>query len=203
MASLILDTFLTNRTTTRSPKPGIPLRYVLSNRSKHEVLPRTIRVIPGGMGLTNLAHLLTDPAVETIPGLDFDYVDSDESFEQFVHHMLTHEHTPVDMIVAGSRGAELIARILAEAPFTNCTILLFGPIHLNRIVPSSNNKIVIVHGVDDTNERIDSVRAYTQRHQPNVTLIEVDDNGHDLAFEETKPIRDIINFVFSQPITIG
>lgn len=184
----LLNELLANRTTTRTPKPGIPLSELTESEQEQE--PKRIRVIPGGMGLTNLAYLLTDPAVETIPGLDFDYVNSDESFERFMHHMLTNEPKPVDMIVAGSRGAELIARI---APFTNCTILLFGPVYLNRIVPSSNNKIVIVHGVHDTNERIESVRAYTERHQPHVTLIEVNNRGHDLSLD-ARHIRNIVDF---------
>ena len=181
-----------------NPKPGIQLIDVLSKRRTTSSEKR-IRVIPGGMGLTNMAHLLTDPNVDILPGLDFDYVDNDASFEQFVHHMLTNEPMAVDTIIAGSRGAELIARILEEDPLRGTiherfTILLFGPVHLNRIVPSSNNKIVIVHGVHDTNDRIKSVRAYTERHQPHVTLIEVDNKGHNLAFEQTQHLLDIVYF---------
>ena len=77
-----------------------------TNKNQHG---RKILIIPSGMGETNLNNFKTMSGVTIATGIDKTYVSNDESFTKFVNTIETIKPT---LIVAGSRGAELVARLL-------------------------------------------------------------------------------------------
>lgn len=143
-------------------------------------------IIPSGMGGLNMGILRKYNNVMIATGIDHDYVNNDESFQNFVRQMK--EFTP-DVIVAGSRGAELVARVLSSESelLKNCKILLFGAVYLQDLLCKNNfnNQIIIVHGKHDVNERIEIVRSAVEtcHCKQDCTLIETN-NGHDMSMDE-------------------
>lgn len=77
-----------------------------TNKNQHD---RKILIIPSGMGEKNMNHFKTISGVTIATGIDKHYVSNDESFTKFVNTIETIKPT---LIVAGSRGVELVARLL-------------------------------------------------------------------------------------------
>jgi hypothetical protein len=143
-------------------------------------------IIPHGMGGLNIGILRKYNNVMIATGIDHDYVNNDESFQNFIRQ--TNAFTP-DVIVAGSRGTELVARVLSSESeiLKNCKILLFGAVYLQDLLCKNNfnNQIIIVHGKHDVNERIEMVRSAVEtcHCKQHCTLIETN-NSHDMSMDE-------------------
>lgn len=164
---------------------------------------RRILVIPSGIGSTNLDHLRGMRGVTIARGIDRDYASNDDSFEKFVGTIATIRPT---LIVAGSRGAELVARVLKDniaSKQYGGPILLFGPVFLSDVFEAKRkNKLFIVHGSDDKNEQIGGVRALVATHnnkklspqQGASTLIEATTQGHSLSFPK-QTMSNILKYV--------
>lgn len=155
-------------------------------------------IIPSGMGGLNMGILKKYNNVMIATGIDHHYVNNDDSFYKFIYQMK--EFTP-DVIVAGSRGAELVARVLSSGEselLKNCKILLFGPVYLQDLLCKNNvhnNPIIIVHGKHDVNERIEMVRSAVETFDCKkvCTLIETN-HGHDMSMDECMMDR-IVRYV--------
>ena len=130
-------------------------------------------------------------------GIDDTYVSNDASFSKFVSTLNTLKPT---LIVAGSRGAELVARLLEEDGETyEGTVLLLGPVYLSRVIDTKRkNHIVIVHGSMDKNENIESVRGLIANNHKQTTLIEATNKGHNLKFENKKELLNVIHYVVTK-----
>lgn len=155
---------------------------------------RRVLVIPSGIGSTNVNHFKEMCGITIAEGIDSDYVSNDTSFTKFVGTIETLRPT---LIVAGSRGAELVARLLEEAADKyKGTILLLGPVYLSRVFDAkSKNRVVIVHGSKDKNENIESVRGLVASHHKKATLIEATNKGHDLSFEKKSVLANVMRYV--------
>ena len=112
-------------------------------------------------------------------GIDDTYVSNDASFSKFVSTLNTLKPT---LIVAGSRGAELVARLLEEDGETyEGTVLLLGPVYLSRVIDTKRkNHIVIANNHKQT------------------TLIEATNKGHNLKFENKKELLNVIHYVVTK-----
>jgi hypothetical protein len=170
-----------------------------SNSNSNSNLGPNILIIPPGIGKVNMLHFQNIKGVSIAHGVNNIYVNDNASFISFEHTI--HTLKP-DVIVAGSRGTALITRMLSHDPSAyKGTILLFGPVHLHELIDilkmspySKRNKLVIVHGTNDTNERIENVRALVSMYS-HATLIEATTKGHDMGFNNKQIIMNIIDFV--------
>ena len=164
-----------------------------TNKNQHD---RKILIIPSGMGETNINHFKTMSGVTIADGIDKTYVSNDESFKKFVN---TIESIKPTLIVAGSRGAELVARLLEEAHDKyKGKILLFGAVYLTRVFDANkNNCLILVHGAQDKNEQIESVRGLVANHTRKATLVEAKNKGHDMNFEDKSVLVNVIRYVYS------
>ena len=164
-----------------------------TNKTQHD---RKILIIPSGMGETNMNHFKTMSGVTIADGIDKTYVSNDESFKKFVNTIETIKPT---LIVAGSRGAELVARLLEEAHDKyKGKVLLFGGVHLTRVFDANKkNALILVHGAQDKNEKIESVRGLVANHNKKATLIEAKNKGHDMNFEDKSLLVNVIRYVYS------
>ena len=155
---------------------------------------KNVVVIPPGIGKINLDHFKTMKNVTIAEGIDYAYVDNKSSLSKF-HNTL--ETMKPSMIIAGSRGAELITALLTKYPdFYKDRIVLFGPVHLKKLFDAvnNNNKLTIVHGVLDNNEKIDNVRGLVS-NKKNTHLIEATTQGHKLEFEK-HVLNNVINYAY-------
>ena len=169
-----------------------------TNKNQHD---RKILIIPSGMGETSMNHFKTMSGVTIADGIDKTYMSNDSSFKKFVNTIETIKPT---LIVAGSRGAELVARLLEELYMKNTRvkykgkILLFGAVHLTRVFDANKkNALILVHGAHDKNEKIESVRGLVANHKKNATLIEAKNKGHDMNFEDKSTLLNVIRYVYS------
>ena len=100
-----------------------------------------------------------------------------------------HDDIEPEMIVAGSRGTALVKELLLNnATHLPKRVILFGPVHLRDFLETAKAKapsvkILIVHGQKDTNERIEMVRVLVQEYKNQVSLVEVEDQGHSLDID--------------------
>jgi hypothetical protein len=173
------------------------LSNMLTNNQKKEIEPQKMKIviIPSGISKENLDRFRTMSGVNIANGIDNTYVSNDESFTKFVHTIETIKPT---LIVAGSRGAELVARLLKDVSDKyKGKILLFGAVQLTQVFEANNNNLwlVLVHGVKDSNEQINSVRGLVAAHKK-AKLIEAKDKGHNLIFEESV-LANVIRYVYS------
>ena len=147
------------------------------------------------MGETNMNHFKTMSGVTIADGIDKTYVSNNESFKKFVNTIETIKPT---LIVAGSRGAELVARLLEEAHDKyKGKILLFGAVHLTRVFDANKkNALILVHGAQDKNEKIESVRGLVVNHKK-AKLVEANNKGHDMNFEDKSVLVNVIRYVYS------
>ena len=164
-----------------------------TNKNQHD---RKILIIPSGMGETSMNHFKTMSGVTIADGIDKTYMSNDSSFKKFVNTIETIKPT---LIVAGSRGAELVARLLEEAHGKyKGKILLFGAVYLTRVFDANKkNALILVHGAHDKNEKIESVRGLVANHKKNATLIEAKNKGHDMNFEDKSTLLNVIRYVYS------
>ena len=155
---------------------------------------KNIVVIPPGIGKQNLDHFKTMKNVTIAEGIDNDYVNNKASISKFHNTLETIKPT---MIIAGSRGAELITSLLTKYPdFYKDKIVLFGPVHLKKLFDAiNNNKLTIVHGVLDDNEKIDNVRGLVSSRKKNTYLIEATIQGHKLEFDKNV-LNNVINYAY-------
>ena len=196
MNNMDLRRLLEKRMMTSQDHPqGVSLcnisEYLKNNSNTNKIL-----IIPSGMGETNINHFKTMNGVTIADGIDKTYVSNDSSFIKFVNTIETIKPT---LIVAGSRGAELIARLLEEAyDKYNGKILLFGAVYLTRVFEANKkNALILVHGVYDENEKIESVRGLVANHNRKATLIEAKNKGHDMNFEDKSVLVNVIRYVYS------
>ena len=154
---------------------------------------RRVLVIPSGIGSTNINHFKEMCGVYVAQGIDKDYVSDNASFTNFVKTLETLKPT---LIVAGSRGAELVARLLEKAADTyDGTILLFGAVHLSRVFDAdTKNRLMIVHGSLDENEKIEAVRWLVAHNNKRAKLIEATDKGHALSFENKSVLVNLMRY---------
>jgi hypothetical protein len=164
-------------------------------KSKHTV---RVLIIPTGMGPVNVDHFMTMKGknldVVIVEGIDRMYADSDESVNSLLRAM---DPIAPDVIVAGSRGTELVTRLMNEYHgLIKCRILLFGPIKLNALFHSNKeykSNFVIVHGKEDKNEKIEKVRCLVADRSNHVTLIEAR-KGHNMSFKHRQTVRNILKY---------
>ena len=163
---------------------------------------KNIVVIPPGIGKQNLDHFKTMKNVTIAEGIDNDYVNNKTSVSKFHNTLETIKPT---MIIAGSRGAELITSLLTKYPCIidrsdgksqiKDKIVLFGSVHLKKLFDAiNNNKLTIVHGVLDDNEKIDNVRGLVSNRK-NTHLIEATRQGHKLEFDKNV-LNNVINYAY-------
>lgn len=155
---------------------------------------KNIVVIPPGIGKQNLDHFKTMKNVTIAEGIDNDYVNNKASVSKFHNTLETIKPT---MIIAGSRGAELITSLMTKYPdFYKEKIVLFGPVHLKKLFDAiNNNKLTIVHGVLDDNEKIDNVRGLVSNRKKHTHLIEATRQGHKLEFDKNV-LNNVINYAY-------
>lgn len=183
------------------PAHGISIEDLMNGYTQinKDQLNAKMLIIPSGMGGLNMGVLKKYNNVMIATGIDHHYVNNDESFQNFIRQIK--EFTP-DVIVAGSRGTELVARVLSSDNKSelvkNCKILLFGPVYLQDLLCKNNvhnNAIIIVHGKHDMNERIEMVRSAVETCDCKqvCTLIETN-HGHDMSMDECMMDR-IVRYV--------
>ena len=155
---------------------------------------KNIVIIPPGIGKQNLDHFKTMKHVTIAEGIDYAYVDNKSSLSKFHNTLETINPT---MIIAGSRGTELITALLTKYPdFYKDKIVLFGPVHLKKLFDAiNNNKLTIVHGVLDDNEKIDNVRGLVSNRKKHTHLIEATIQGHKLEFDKNV-LNKVINYAY-------
>lgn len=161
-----------------------------------------VLVIPTGMSTTNLGHLREIPGVTIADGISRDYAANDASFAKFAATVETLRPT---VIVAGSRGTELVTRLFSDSGSSKSpyhgAVLLFGPVHLSALfdaLRSRKNRLVIVHGTKDQNEKIESVRGLVAGRSRTTRLVEATTKGHDMSFDENdgkRTMRRVIRYV--------
>tara|TARA_B110000971_G_scaffold219411_1_gene260483 strand:- start:5231 stop:5980 length:750 start_codon:yes stop_codon:yes gene_type:complete len=131
--------------------------------------------------------------------IDWNDVTTEESIAYTMNTV--REYKP-DLIIAGSRGADLVLEIIKEY---KCRFLLFGPVHLDdvftentNVTSSQKNVIVVVHGQDDNNMRINRVRYLVNEN--NQHLVEIENMGHTLRFNESSNIRLLVDYALEVKI---
>jgi len=176
-----------------------PKGISISNLGFTHSKPKSLLIIPPGMGKVNMSHFQDMKGVSIANGINNTYVNDNSSFQSFEHTMTT---LKPDVLVAGSRGTALITRILSHnSDAYKGSILLFGPVHLRELIDtlkkspySKRNKLVIVHGTHDTNERIETVRGLVATYS-HATLIEATTKGHDMGFDNKQTVINVVDFV--------
>tara|TARA_Y100000389_G_C17374900_1_gene471121 strand:+ start:381 stop:956 length:576 start_codon:yes stop_codon:yes gene_type:complete len=173
-----------------------PKGICISNIPLHDPpKQKNILVIPPGLGSHNLGHLKRMKNVTIVDGINKYYTNDPDSLIKFVGTLETIKPT---MIIAGSRGTKLLTTLFTKYPETyNNKIILFGPVHLDQFSQKLSNriKVTIVHGSQDSNEKIGNVRALVS-NKKNIQLIEATRQGHSLQFEPNT-INHIINYAYT------
>jgi len=194
---IILDKML--NILNQSGPVGILLHDVVIE--KNEKKSAKVLVIRPGMN-QQLKHIDTLHAEKNESGIeylitedgriDWNDVTTDESI-QYTREVVRN-YKP-DLIMAGSRGADLVAEIIKEY---DGRILLFGPVHLddvfkeNNIDSSQKNVIIVVHGQNDPNMRINRVRFLVNESKQK--LIEIENMGHTFEFNDSSKIKLLVNY---------
>lgn len=161
-----------------------------------------ILIIPPGIGTVNMRHFVNMKKDESTYSIHFTDgihdtdVDDDQSFTSLLDTITRVKPT---LIVAGSRGTTLMTRLLTLIPSAyEGGVLLLGPVHLRPLMETietrSIRKLVIVHGVHDFNERIDTVRRVVATSSAPVTLIEATTAGHNMAFEHVETLHNVVEY---------
>lgn len=144
-------------------------------------------VIPSGIGSVNLEHFQNIPGVTIAKGIDKHYVSNDESYIKFVSTVETIRPT---LIIAGSRGTELVARFINEY---KGAIMILGGVHITTLFETNpKNKILLVHGSEDVNEKIEVVRGLAHKHK--AKLVEATTKGHDMSFDNKQTLVNLIQY---------
>lgn len=126
--------------------------------------------------------------------IDWDDVTTEESVA-YARNEIS-KYSP-DLIIAGSRGADLVAEMIQ---YYNGSILLFGPVRLDDVFEKNNapnassqkNAVVVVHGQNDTNMRINRVRYLVNNSKQE--LIEMENMEHTLKFDDPAQIELLVNY---------
>lgn len=189
----MLSNLLKQRLVTAQIHPkGISIDSIPDTKTSNT---KNILVIPHGISSSNVKLLKTMKNITIAEGINKDYVNDEKSLVKFYH---TIETIKPFLIIAGSRGAELVTDLLKKYPnvYKN-RILLFGPVHLCKLFDIiDTNKLTIVHGLKDTNEKIENVRGLVFNRKKNTFLIEDTLKGHKLEFDE-QTLNNIIRYTFS------
>ena len=167
---------------------GISINDIPSNQCipDHKIL-----VIPHGIGSSNVNHLKHIPNINFANNIDPIYTSNDQSFESVVKTIV--ELRP-SLVIAGSRGTELVSRLITVN--SEQRFMLLGGVHLDGVM-NGENKILLVHGTEDPNEKIEIVRGLTFKNKSRVKLVEVPSKSHDLSFDNKETIMDLINYSLS------
>lgn len=199
MKHAFLNNLMANRVMAQQVHPaGIPISSVsdLIHKGRNDRSPSQVLVIPSGIGSTNITHLREIPGVTIAEGIDTHYVSNDSSFNKFVATVETVRPT---LIVAGSRGTELVTRLFKDTPKKYSeSVLLLGPVHLSELfdaLKSKRNRLFIVHGTKDTNEPIGMVRALVTGRTQTTRLVEATTKGHNLNFDEPTTGKQTIQHI--------
>ena len=169
-------------TQNNAPK-GTALTNVPNNNTTVDFTK--VLVIPPGLG-SKVKHF-SDLGAVVAKGVDTNY--PAESVKDFV---ATVNLIKPSVIVAGSRGTELVRETLKKIS-VKC-VILFGPVHLREFLKAVNDgtKVLVVHGVDDGNERIETVRALVRDYR-NTKLVEVNKQGHSLDISQSS-LRKLVKY---------
>lgn len=174
----------------QDPSPGVSISNVPSLLKQYKTnndRSVTALVIPSGIGAVNLEHLQNIPGVTIAKGIDKHYVSNDDSFEKFVNTVETIRPT---LIIAGSRGTELVTRFIKDY---KGAIMILGGVHLSKLFETNpKNKILLVHGSEDVNERIKVVRGLAHKHK--AKLVEATTKGHDMSFDNKQTLVNLIQY---------
>lgn len=175
--------------------PNAPQGVSISNvpnRSTRAIVFSKVLVVPPGLGKAKVNSLINMGAV-IAESVDMNY--PEDSIKDFVSTVNVIKPT---IIIAGSRGTELLRELLKNTNVTHYPkcIILFGPVHLQAffkaVKKDTQVKILVVHGTKDGNEKIESVRSLVQKF--NAKLVEVTNQGHSLNVTQTN-LRKLIGFV--------
>ena len=170
----------------QDPPRGVSISNVPSYL-KHNDRSVTALVIPSGIGAVNLEHLRNIPGIAIAKGIDKHYVSNDESFKKFVSTVETIRPT---LIIAGSRGTELVARFIKDY---KGAIMILGGVHITTLFETNpKNKILLVHGSEDVNEKIKVVRGLAHKHK--AKLVEATTKGHDMSFDNKQTLVNLIQY---------
>ena len=98
------------------------------------------------------------------------------------------EEVEPTILVAGSRGGKIVAKLLASGKWKGRT-LLFGAMATAEATQCTDCPLLIVHGTRDTLNPIERVRRNVE--YSSATLEEIVDGGHSLAFSDSEMKRII------------
>jgi len=98
------------------------------------------------------------------------------------------EEVKPTVLVAGSRGGKIVAKLLASGKWKGRT-LLFGAMATAEATQCDDCPLLIVHGTRDTLNPIERVRRNVAGSS--ATLEEIVDGGHSLAFSDNEMERII------------
>jgi hypothetical protein len=179
-----LQALQTQKQSTKNNAPkGTALTNVIVNNNTTVDFAKVL-VIPPGLG-HKVKHF-SDLGAVIAKGVDTNY--PAESVKDFV---ATVNLIKPSVIVAGSRGTELVRETLKKTS-VKC-VILFGPVHLREFFKAVNDgtKVLVVHGVDDGNERIETVRALVDYKK--AKLVEVNQQGHSLDISQPN-LRKLVKY---------
>ena len=168
---------------------GIPINDIPS--SKEFSIYQKILVIPHGIGSSNVNHLKNIHNITLADNIDPTYTSNDQSFEAVVK---TIEDLQPALVIAGSRGVELVSRLVSVN--SEQRFMLLGGVHFDGVM-NGENKILLVHGTNDPNEKIEIVRGITYNNKSRVRLVEVPSKSHDLNFDNKEAIINLIKYSLS------
>jgi UDP-glucose 6-dehydrogenase len=157
---------------------NVPIRNTTMDFAK-------VLVIPPGLG--SKVKQFSDFGAVIAKGVDTNY--PTESVKEFV---ATVNLINPSVIVAGSRGTELVREMFKKT--TVKCVILFGPVHLREFfkVVDDRTKVLVVHGVDDVNEKIQTVRSLVQDYKK-AKLVEIHRQGHSLNISDSS-LRKLVHY---------
>jgi hypothetical protein len=173
----------------------------LSSMKKSRYVTNVLIINPG-LGRTNLKHFesmihawdmgynRSEFNFHIVEGIHTSNVNSNSSLESLLRTINAYDP---ELIIAGSRGAQLIAALFQREVYKG-RVLLFGPTKVKYLFESNenNNVIVIVHGAQDQNEKIERVRMLVDEFKHR--LVEASNKGHDMGFKDRSYLLHCIRY---------
>lgn len=175
----------------------------MNEKLNNHIYGSSMLLIPPGIGSRNMGHFMDMKegggylglTVNVVEDMNDHYPEDDPSFTQLLHRLK--QSTPT-LLIAGSRGTSLLTRMLLHAPTAyKGTLLVLGPVHLRELIDTLEglpNRLVIVHGTHDPNERIEHVRRLVASCV-NATLVEATNKSHDMGFDQKETLVEVIEYV--------